>query len=80
MDFVASAIAVWKPKLWSMKGMSLSMVLGTPTTPMRCPRDLISAAIRWAPRMVPSPPMTNRIEMPMRSSASTISTLSLIHI
>jgi hypothetical protein len=26
--------AVWKPKLWSMCGMSLSIVFGMPTTAM----------------------------------------------
>ena len=34
IDSAARANAVWKPKLWSIHGMSLSIVFGMPTTAM----------------------------------------------
>ena len=52
IDSVARENAVRKPKLWSMNGMSLSIVFGTPTTAMRSPRcgdhagDLLRAVQR----------------------------------
>ena len=60
IDSAACADAVWKPKLWSMNGMSLSIVFGIPTTAIFSPRSATSSAIRSAPCSVPSPPMTNR--------------------
>ena len=65
--------AVWKPKLWSISGMSLSMVLGMPTTAIRRPRSPITRTICIAPRIEPSPPMTNSMLMLSRSRQSTIS-------
>jgi hypothetical protein len=56
--------------------MSLSMVLGMPTTLIFKPRCRISSAIAWAPRSVPSPPIVKRMPMFMRSSVSTISPMS----
>ena len=51
----ARSKAVWKPKLLSIQGMSLSMVLGIPTTPMSRPRLRASFASFWAPRRLPVP-------------------------
>ncbi len=73
IDFAASPKAVWKPNDWSMNGMSLSIVLGTPTTAIFWPRAAITAAICIAPRSVPSPPITNRALTFIRSRQSTIS-------
>jgi len=73
MDSAARANAVWNPKLWSMYGMSLSIVLGTPTTARGWSRAAAASAMRWAPRSVPSPPMTNRMQMPRRSRVAAMS-------
>jgi hypothetical protein len=56
--------------------MSLSMVLGTATTPIFTARRWISAVSCIAPRMVPSPPTTNRTSMPSASRLSTTSPAS----
>ena len=74
IEVVATEKAVWKPKLWSIYMMSLSIVFGMPTTAIFEPRSAISWAIRIAPRIVPSPPMTNRALIFIRSRQSTIST------
>ena len=73
IDSVARVNAVWKPKLWSMYGMSLSIVFGTPMTRQLQPALGASSAIFAAPRSEPSPPITNRTEIPSRTSVSTIS-------
>ena len=73
MTSVALVNAVWKPKLCSMYGMSLSIVFGTPTTAMRRRRSATTSAIFSAPRIEPSPPMTNRTLMRSCSRQSTIS-------
>src|ERR1700753_1747919 len=49
------------------------MVLGTPMTESTTPRAAASSAISWAPRSVPSPPMTNRTDTPSRASVVTSS-------
>ncbi len=66
MTSTAAENALSNPKLRSMKWMSLSMVLGTPTTAILSPRRAISAVSCMAPRMVPSPPTTNSTSMPER--------------
>ncbi len=53
----ASETAVSKPKDFSMKLKSLSMVFGTPTTATLSPRRSTSSAMRNVPRCVPSPPI-----------------------
>ncbi len=58
MASVATMTAVSKPKVRSVEEMSLSMVLGTPTTGIPA-----SASIRAAVR-VPSPPIGIRASMP----------------
>ena len=68
MTSTAAENAVSKPKLRSMKWMSLSMVFGIPTTPMSRSRRPISSTSFMAPRSVPSPPTTNRMPMPSCSS------------
>ncbi len=54
IDSAALANAVEKPKLWPMCGMSLSIVLGTPTMPICRPRRSISTddVVRAAHRSV----------------------------
>jgi hypothetical protein len=52
--------------------MSLSIVLGIPTTAIRPPRSRTRSAIVIAPRSVPSPPITNKTPMLSRSRQSTI--------
>mmetsp|Transcript_59552 Transcript_59552/g.169407 ORF Transcript_59552/g.169407 Transcript_59552/m.169407 type:complete len:233 (-) Transcript_59552:2612-3310(-) len=56
--FSASEHAVLKPKDLSMIGMSLSMVLGTPTTATSWPISCVHLKVSMAPVWVPSPPMT----------------------
>ena len=74
IDSVARENAVRKPKLWSMNGMSLSIVFGTPTIAIRSLRARRSRRrCRCAPRSEPSPPITNRMLMPSCSRQSTIS-------
>ena len=63
MASVAICTAVSKPKVKSVAAMSLSMVLGTPTT------GKPSSARRRAVRSVPSPPMTTTTS---RSLASRV--------
>ena len=46
IDSVACENAVRKPKLWSMNGMSLSIVFGTPTTAIRSSRSAITRGDR----------------------------------
>ena len=72
IDLAASPKAVWKPNDWSMNGMSLSIVFGTPTTAILPSRSATALATCIAPRSVPSPPMTNRMLMFIRSRQSTI--------
>ena len=55
---------VTNPKLWPMKGMSLSMVFGIPMTPICRSRSRRVAAIPAAPRIEPSPPTTNKMSIP----------------
>ena len=64
MASAAAAAALSKPKLRSMKWMSLSIVFGIPTTEIDSFRRSISATSLVAPRKVPSPPMTNSAPMP----------------
>ena len=45
IDSVARVNAVWKPKLWSMYGTSLSIVFGTPTTASVMPSRSAASAI-----------------------------------
>ena len=73
IDSVARENAVRKPKLWSMKGMSLSIVFGMPTTAIRGRARAITCAISCAPCSDPSPPITNRMLTPSCSRQSTIS-------
>ena len=73
IDSVAREKAVRKPNEWSMKGMSLSIVFGTPTIAIRSPRSAITPAISCAPCSEPSPPITNRTLTPTCSRQSTIS-------
>mmetsp|Transcript_54881 Transcript_54881/g.153076 ORF Transcript_54881/g.153076 Transcript_54881/m.153076 type:complete len:274 (-) Transcript_54881:199-1020(-) len=73
MAFSASVHAVLKPKLWSKTGMSLSMVLGTPTTAHSWPSAVISLKIDHAPLWVPSPPSTKNCLMFRRCMTLAIS-------
>ena len=75
MASVAIDTAVSKPKVCSVHGMSLSMVLGTPTTGTRP-----SVWARCAVASEPSPPMTTRASSPSsprvdraRSTPSSVS-------
>ena len=54
----ATATADWKPKVLSVPGRSLSIVLGTPTT------GTPASDSAWAIRSEPSPPMQMRASMP----------------
>ena len=56
--------------------MSLSIVLGMPTTDFFRPRLSSSLTISAAPRSVPSPPITNRMSMFMSSRVSTMAPMS----
>mmetsp|Transcript_6631 Transcript_6631/g.16090 ORF Transcript_6631/g.16090 Transcript_6631/m.16090 type:complete len:234 (+) Transcript_6631:1795-2496(+) len=67
-----SSIAVSNPKLRSMMGMSLSIVLGTAAIDTCSFLLAHSSAILSAPRIVPSPPITNTMLMFRASIASTI--------
>ena len=49
------------------------MVLGMPTTAMSRPRSSMVRVICRAPRMLPSPPMTNSTSTANRSRVATIS-------
>ena len=60
-----------EPEALVQVGMSLSIVLGTPTTAIRAPRSSTTLAICIAPRMVPSPPDTKRMLIPSRSRQPT---------
>ena len=53
--------------------MSLSIVFGTPMTDSSTPSRSAVEAIFAAPRSEPSPPITNRTEIPSRTRVSTIS-------
>ena len=53
--------------------MSLSIVFGTPMTDSSTPSRRAVEAIFSAPRSEPSPPITNRTEIPSLTSVSTIS-------
>ena len=70
--FCASSTAVSNPKVLSMCRMSLSMVLGMPTTETLRPRSAHSALIAFAPAWLPLPPMTNTMLIPCCSMESTI--------
>ena len=63
----AAANALSKPKLRSMKWMSLSMVLGMPMTATGSLRRSSSATILVAALSVPSPPTTNSAPRPSAS-------------
>ena len=63
----AAANALSKPKLRSMKWMSLSMVLGMPMTATGSLRRSSSATIFVAALSVPSPPITNSAPRPSAS-------------
>ncbi len=54
IDSVARENAVWKPKLWSMNGMSLSIVFGMPTTAISQPAlgDHVGDPLRAVQRAV----------------------------
>mmetsp|Transcript_43834 Transcript_43834/g.135785 ORF Transcript_43834/g.135785 Transcript_43834/m.135785 type:complete len:222 (+) Transcript_43834:149-814(+) len=58
MACFASSAAVSKPKVLSTSVMSLSMVLGTPTTAHSWPISVIASKVCIAPLCVPSPPST----------------------
>jgi hypothetical protein len=68
----AMLTAVSNPNVLSTNGMSLSIVLGIPTTASSIPRRNASTAIACAPRIVPSPPIANRQWIPCAASVSTI--------
>ena len=72
IDFAASVKEVTKPKLWPMNGMSLSMVFGMPITPIVSPRRSRASEILAAPRIEPSPPITNSRSIPSAISRSTM--------
>mmetsp|Transcript_19785 Transcript_19785/g.30966 ORF Transcript_19785/g.30966 Transcript_19785/m.30966 type:complete len:210 (-) Transcript_19785:286-915(-) len=59
--FDARSTAVSNPKVLSVKEMSLSIVLGIPTTEMLCFNSSNAFVIDKAPRRVPSPPRVNKI-------------------
>mmetsp|Transcript_133087 Transcript_133087/g.315490 ORF Transcript_133087/g.315490 Transcript_133087/m.315490 type:complete len:233 (+) Transcript_133087:780-1478(+) len=69
----ASIHAVSKPKVQSSIGMSLSMVLGIPTTEQFQFFATMRSAHSWAPRCVPSPPMMKCARTPMSISTCTCS-------
>ena len=72
IDFAAAPNAVTKPKLWPMNGMSLSIVFGMPITPIGIDRSRSAAAMPAAPRIDPSPPITNRMLILRATSSSTM--------
>mmetsp|Transcript_44200 Transcript_44200/g.105241 ORF Transcript_44200/g.105241 Transcript_44200/m.105241 type:complete len:271 (-) Transcript_44200:718-1530(-) len=68
----ASCTAVSNPNDLSMKGTSLSMVLGTPHTAIGILRRAASFEMRLAPLCVPSPPITYTWLTPSSMSFSMI--------
>ena len=61
MTSLAVATAVSKPKVLSTNAMSLSMVLGMPTTAIRSDLRATSSWRACAARIVPSPPIRNKM-------------------
>ena len=70
--FCASSTAVSNPNVLSMCRMSLSIVLGMPTTDTFNPLLAHSSLMALAPACEPLPPMTNTMFIPCASIESTI--------